>query len=42
MSFVNTAFNVAMHGWDTEPYDIAFKEFFGQEPPVRQTGFPSF
>lgn len=42
MSFVNTAFNVAMHGWDTEPYDIAFKDFFGQEPPVRQTGFPSF
>ncbi len=42
LSFVNTAFNVAMHGWDTEPYDVAFKEFFGQEPPVRQTGFPSF
>lgn len=42
LSFVNTAFNVAMHGWDTEPYDNAFKEFFGQEPPARQAGFPSF
>lgn len=42
LCFVNTAFNVAMHGWDTEPYDTAFKEFFGQEPPVRQAGFPSF
>jgi polar amino acid transport system substrate-binding protein len=41
LCFVNTAFNVAMHGWDTEPYDIAFKEFFGQEPPARAAGFPS-
>jgi polar amino acid transport system substrate-binding protein len=42
LCFVNTAFNVAMHGWDTEPYDRAFREFFGQEPPKRAAGFPAF
>lgn len=41
LTFVNTVFNVAMHGNDSAVYDKAFKEYFGVDLPARQTGFPS-
>lgn len=40
LQFVNTVFNVAMHGNDTTMYDGAFKEFFGVDLPPREPGFP--
>jgi polar amino acid transport system substrate-binding protein len=40
LNFVNTVFNVAMHGNDTALYDAAFKEFFGVQLPGRVPGFP--
>jgi polar amino acid transport system substrate-binding protein len=41
LTFVNTCFNVAMHGNDSAIYDAAFKEYFGIDLPARATGFPS-
>jgi polar amino acid transport system substrate-binding protein len=41
LTFVNTCFNVAMHGNDSAIYDQAFKEYFGIDLPARATGFPS-
>ncbi|MGH6859407.1 MAG: transporter substrate-binding domain-containing protein [Phyllobacterium sp.] len=41
LQFVNTAFSTAMFGHQNELYDAAFKEYFGEEPPVRKPGFPS-
>ncbi len=41
LTFVNTCFNVAMHGNDSAVYDKAFKEYFGIDLPARATGFPS-
>ena len=41
LTFVNTVFNVAMHGNDSGIYDKAFKEYFGVDLPARATGFPS-
>ncbi|MBV8911698.1 MAG: transporter substrate-binding domain-containing protein [Acetobacteraceae bacterium] len=41
LQFVNTVFSVAMFGHQTDIYDAAFKQFFGQEPPARKTGFPN-
>ena len=40
LQFVNTVFNVAMHGNDTAMYDKAFKDFFGVDLPPREPGFP--
>jgi polar amino acid transport system substrate-binding protein len=40
LNFVNTTFDVAMHGNDTAVYDKAFKEFFGVDLPQRVPGFP--
>jgi polar amino acid transport system substrate-binding protein len=40
LNFVNTVFNVAMHGNDSDMYDTAFKEFFGVQLPPRVPGFP--
>lgn len=40
LNFVNTTFDVAMHGNDTAMYDKAFKEFFGVDLPPRVPGFP--
>lgn len=40
LHFVDTVFNVAMFGNDTDVYDAAFKEFFGETPPPRRPGFP--
>lgn len=41
LTFVNTCFNVAMHGNNSAVYDAAFKEYFGVDLPARQTGFPA-
>ncbi len=40
LHFVDTCFNVAMHGSEPEIYTAAFKEFFGDKPPVQKPGFP--
>ena len=40
LNFVNTCFNVAMHGNQPEIYTAAFQEFFGQTPPIQVPGFP--
>jgi len=40
--WVNTCFNVAMHGHQPEIYTAAFKQFFGEEPPVQKPGFPPY
>jgi polar amino acid transport system substrate-binding protein len=40
LNFVNTAFDVAMHGHVNQIYDAAFLDFFGEEIPRRKTGFP--
>ena len=42
LQWVNTCFSVAMFGHQTELYDKAFEEFFGQKPPARKPGFPPF
>lgn len=41
LTFVNTVFNVAMFGSDTEVFDKAFKEYFGADLPARVPGFPT-
>jgi polar amino acid transport system substrate-binding protein len=41
LQFVNSTFSIAMFGHENELYDAAFKDFFGQEPPVRKPGFPA-
>jgi len=41
LQFVNSTFSIAMFGHENELYDAAFKEFFGQEPPARNPGFPT-
>ena len=38
--FVNTTFDVAMFGHQNALFDQAFADFFGEEIPQRQTGFP--
>jgi polar amino acid transport system substrate-binding protein len=38
--WVDTCFNVAMHGNQPEIYTAAFQEFFGDKPPVQKPGFP--
>jgi len=40
LTFVNTTFDVAMFGHQSEVYDAAFKEYFGEAPPPRNPGFP--
>lgn len=40
LNFVNTAFDVAMHGHVNQIYDSAFVDYFGEEIPRRKTGFP--
>jgi polar amino acid transport system substrate-binding protein len=40
LHWVDTCFNVAMHGHMPEIYTAAFKEFFGDTPPVQKPGFP--
>jgi polar amino acid transport system substrate-binding protein len=42
LQWVNTCFSVAMFGHQTELYDTAFEQFFGQKPPARKPGFPPF
>jgi polar amino acid transport system substrate-binding protein len=40
LKFVDTTFNVAMHGHDNAIFDDAFSSYFGEKIPQRQTGFP--
>ncbi len=40
LKYIDTVFNVAMHGSEPEIYTAAFKEFFGEAPPVQKPGFP--
>ena len=40
LNWINTCFNVAMHGHQPEVYTAAFQEFFGESPPVQKPGFP--
>jgi len=42
LHWINTCFNVAMHGHQQEIYTTAFEEFFGEKPPVQKPGFPPF
>ena len=41
LTFVDTCFNVAMFGINSDVYDAAFKEYFGVTLPPRATGFPT-
>jgi polar amino acid transport system substrate-binding protein len=41
LQWVNTCFNVAMHGHQTQIYDQAFEDFFATKPPRRVPGFPT-
>ncbi len=40
LKYVDTSFNVAMHGHANGIFDKAFVDFFGEDIPRRQTGFP--
>ncbi|MBI1776189.1 MAG: transporter substrate-binding domain-containing protein [Proteobacteria bacterium] len=40
LHWVNTCFDVAMHGHQPEIYTAAFEEFFGEKPPEQKPGFP--
>jgi polar amino acid transport system substrate-binding protein len=40
LQWINTCFNVAMHGHQPEIYTAAFLEFFGEKPPEQKPGFP--
>ena len=40
LHWINTCFDVAMHGHQPEIYTGAFVEFFGEKPPVQKPGFP--
>jgi polar amino acid transport system substrate-binding protein len=40
LNWINTCFNVAMHGHQPEIYTAAFEEFFGEKPPEQKPGFP--
>jgi polar amino acid transport system substrate-binding protein len=42
LNWINTCFNVAMHGHQPEIYTAAFLEFFGEKPPEQKPGFPVF
>jgi polar amino acid transport system substrate-binding protein len=42
LQWINTCFNVAMHGHQPEIYTAAFLEFFGEKPPEQKPGFPVF
>jgi polar amino acid transport system substrate-binding protein len=40
LHWIDTCFNVAMHGNEPEIYTAAFEEFFGEKPPPQVPGFP--
>jgi polar amino acid transport system substrate-binding protein len=42
LQYVNTTFDVAMHGHYNAVYDQALEEYFGLKPPVREPGIPNF
>jgi len=41
LTFVNQCFTCAMFGHENEIFDKAFKEYFGETPTTRKTGFPA-
>jgi polar amino acid transport system substrate-binding protein len=41
LTYVNQCFNCAMFGHENEIFDKAFKEYFGETPTTRKTGFPA-
>ena len=41
LHWVDTCFNVAMHGSDFPVYSAAFEEFFGEKPPAQRIGYPT-
>ena len=40
LHWINTCFDVAMHGSEPEIYTAAFEDFFGEKPPPQKPGFP--
>lgn len=40
LQFVNTVFDIAMFGSNSDVYDAAFEAYFGEKLPPRKTGFP--
>jgi polar amino acid transport system substrate-binding protein len=40
LTWVNTAFAVAIFASEGDIYDKGLEDFFGQKPPVRKPGFP--
>jgi polar amino acid transport system substrate-binding protein len=42
LEFVNTTFDVSMHGHLNAIYDTALQDYFGIQPPVREPGLPTF
>jgi polar amino acid transport system substrate-binding protein len=42
LHWVDTTFNVAMHGDDFPVYSAAFEQFFGKKPPAQTPGYPAF
>jgi len=40
VQFVDTVFDIAIHGHQNTIYDEALAEYFGMEPPLRETGVP--
>ena len=42
LNFVDTTFSVAMFGHQNDIYDKALEDFFGQKPPIRKPGPPTF
>jgi polar amino acid transport system substrate-binding protein len=42
LHWIDTCFNVAMHGHQPEIYTAAFLEFFGEKPQEQKPGFPVF
>jgi polar amino acid transport system substrate-binding protein len=41
LTYVNQVFDCAMFGHENEIFDKAFKDYFGETPPTRKTGFPA-
>ncbi len=42
LHWVDTCFNVAMHGDNFDVYSAAFQEFFGEKPPPQKPGYPPY
>jgi polar amino acid transport system substrate-binding protein len=42
LKYVDTCFNVAMHGDDFPAYAAAYEQFFGEKPPAQHAGYPPY